>query len=82
MIESGGKPKHLHSVVLRIMRSSHVRVLRVLQDTSELRELGMRMDGDRARLVIHYGDIRLMLIADRTDMELAWLHSPFALRAY
>lgn len=71
MIESEGKPKHLHSFVLRIIRSSYARVLHVLRDTSELRELGMQMDGDRAQLVIHYGDIQLMLIADRIDMGLS-----------
>jgi hypothetical protein len=54
-----------------VMRSSYARVLHVLRDTSELRELGMQMDGDRAQLVIHYGDIQLMLIADRIDMGLS-----------
>jgi hypothetical protein len=48
-----------------VMRSSHAFAQFVLRDTSELRELGMRMGGGRAQLAIHYGDIQLMLIADR-----------------
>ena len=50
---------------MRAIRSSRVRVQRELRDTSELRELGMRMDGDREIHAPRAGDVQRVLIDDR-----------------
>jgi hypothetical protein len=48
-----------------VIRSSHAFAQFVLRDTSELRELGMQMDGDREIHAPHAGDVQRVLIGDR-----------------
>ena len=50
---------------MRVIRSSHVRARVVLRDTSELRELGMRMGGGREIHAPRAGDVQRVLIGDR-----------------